>query len=156
MAKNRVVIDDRIWKRIRKELLKLDGAFTAVGFFSEDKYPEGTNIASIAFFNEFGTKNIPERSFIRAWIDKNKAKIRNFKIKLLDMLYKRRIDAKMALKLLGEFAQNGIKEEIIDIQTPGNAPSTIAKKGSSNPLIDTGRMLNSVRHKEFFKGQKPK
>ncbi len=156
MAKTRVIINDKICKRIRKELLKLDGAFTAVGFFSEDKYSGGANIASIAFFNEFGTKNIPERSFIRAWIDNNKSRIRKFKIKLLDKLYKRQINAEQALKLLGEFAQGGIKKYIIDLRTPGNADSTVAKKGSSNPLIDTGRMLNSVRHKEFFKGQKPK
>ena len=28
-----------------------------------------------------------------------------------------------------------------------NAPNTIKQKGSSQPLIDTGRMRNSVSHK---------
>ena len=37
-----------------------------------------------------------------------------------------------------------IKERIRDIRTPVNAPSTIAKKGSSNPLIDSGELINSI------------
>ena len=32
------------------------------------------------------------------------------------------------------------------MKTPENAPSTIAKKGSSNPLIDTGEMRSKVSH----------
>jgi hypothetical protein len=152
---NKIKLDDREWKRIMKEFKILEDAWTAIGFFSEDKYSDGTNIAQIAFWNEFGVPKddgtrIPERSFLRAWVDKNKAKIDKFKLVLLRKIIDRQIDAKKAIKLLGEFATGEIKKFIVALKDPPNAPSTIAAKGSSNPLIDTGRMLGAVQHKEYF------
>jgi hypothetical protein len=37
-----------------------------------------------------------------------------------------------------------VKVKILDGDFEPNAPSTIAKKGSSHPLIDTGQEKNSV------------
>ena len=36
-----------------------------VGFFSSAKYPDGTPVAAVAAWNEFGTKRIKERPFFR-------------------------------------------------------------------------------------------
>ncbi len=45
-----------------------------------------------------------------------------------------------------------IKEKILSSVPPENAPSTIARKGSSITLIDTGEMLNSVTHRLMESG----
>ena len=42
---------------------------------------------------------------------------------------------------------NAIAREITNLKEPPNAESTILKKGSSNPLIDTGDMRKSVKWK---------
>ena len=48
---------------------------------------------------------------------------------------------------MGNVIQKDIRKKIRDIKTPPNAPSTIARKGSSNPLIDTGLLHQSVTYK---------
>ncbi|RIX97169.1 hypothetical protein D3218_19100 [Aureimonas flava] len=49
-----------------------------------------------------------------------------------------------ALERLGALAQGDIQKEITSLRSPPNSPLTIALKGSSNPLIDTGEMRAAV------------
>lgn len=49
-----------------------------------------------------------------------------------------------ALRRLGVKVKTDIQTEIVALKSPPNAPITIALKGSSNPLIDSGEMLKSV------------
>ncbi len=51
------------------------------------------------------------------------------------------------LDQIGAFAAGATQQYITDLKTPPNAPSTIAQKGSDNPLIDTGSMRASVTWK---------
>lgn len=51
------------------------------------------------------------------------------------------------LNQIGAVAAGATQQYITDLQTPPNAPFTIEKKGSSNPLIDTGSMRASVTWK---------
>lgn len=153
-------VDDRKWKLIFKELKIWENAFTAIGIHEgEQEHKEGqTPMALIAAVNEFGTnkagKNgttiIPSRPWMRGWFDKNKRKILKRMKQLYDKIIEGNLKAKQALKILGEWAQGELRKSIRDLQSPPNAPSTIRQKGSSNPLIDTGQMMNSVRHKEFY------
>lgn len=53
-------------------------------------------------------------------------------------------DLQDALKTIGVFAQGAVRSYMTDLQDPPNAPSTIKKKGSSNPLIDTGELRSSI------------
>ena len=52
-----------------------------------------------------------------------------------------------ALEVVGIEASSATRTYMRDLRTPPNAPSTIKKKGSSNPLIDTGEMVQSVDYK---------
>ncbi|MFX0205149.1 MAG: hypothetical protein ACFFDT_04125 [Candidatus Hodarchaeota archaeon] len=175
-------VHDRGWNRIKAELAKLKNAVTAVGFFSGDVYPSsGIGIAGVAAVHEFGTKirvtpkmrgylayrglhlspstthiTIPERSFMRAWLDTNKQKIKDFKGILLDKLYNGTANAETILAMLGDWAGDEIKKFIVELKEPPNAPFTIEQKGSSNPLIDKGTMVNAVKHREFWGGMRPK
>lgn len=51
------------------------------------------------------------------------------------------------LETVGVVAAAKVKVYMTDLKTPPNAASTIRKKGSSNPLIDSGAMRQSVTHK---------
>ena len=53
------------------------------------------------------------------------------------------------LRLAGAFLEGKIKEKITlsDPDWPPLKPQTIKRKGSSKPLIDTGRLRNSIIHK---------
>ncbi|RTY63036.1 hypothetical protein [Pseudomonas veronii] len=51
------------------------------------------------------------------------------------------------LETVGVVAAGAVKVYMTELKTPPNAASTIRKKGSSNPLIDSGAMRQSVTHK---------
>lgn len=50
------------------------------------------------------------------------------------------------LEAVGVVAAVAVKVYMAELRAPPNAASTIRKKGSSNPLIDTGAMRQSVTH----------
>jgi hypothetical protein len=51
------------------------------------------------------------------------------------------------LSKLGILAQGDIQAEITALMSPPNSPVTIALKGSSKPLIDSGEMRGAVIYK---------
>lgn len=105
------------------------------------KYPDGLNIAQNARFQEFGTYNIPPRPFFRNALKQNQKKwIAFYKSGL------KQRDANIVGKV-GVMASSDIKMSITKTLTPPNAKSTIKKKGSSHPLIDTGLLRNAIDYK---------
>jgi len=54
--------------------------------------------------------------------------------------------AKQALKELGIYQKDLVQQTITEGDFEPNAPSTIRKKRSDKPLIDTGRMRQSVNY----------
>ena len=131
------------------KLLKDNKSKLSVGFFKGQMRKSGNKDipqAQIVYWNEFGTDDgkIPPRPFMRLSIEKNNKKWLNFTKKAL---LNNNLDFKKAINQLGLLMVGDIQKEITDLKTPPNAESTIKKKGSSNPLIDTGLMRNSVKHK---------
>lgn len=136
---------DAVLKRIR------DSAVT-VGIHSDAGQHDdaGMTVAQLGAIHEYGSDaaHIPERSFLRSAMAKNRKKYRDNIAKIVDSALKGKRDARDGMGLLGRQAEGDIKLTIRDLKDPPNAPSTIAqKKGVDNPLIDTGQMLNSVRWK---------
>ena len=116
-----------------------------IGFFSTAKYPDGQHVAQVAVSNEFGVDGIPERPFMRRAIPEIRSKV--------NRLAKERIDSKRMVidrnlaGLIGEIGKGEVQVSITTLRDPPNAPSTIARKGSSNPLIDIGKMRRSVTYR---------
>lgn len=90
---------------------------------------------------------IPERSFIRSTLKEKRKEIIARQIKLLKKIAKGELTEQKALGLLGEFVSDLIKQKIKSLKSPPNAPITIKRKGSSNPLIDEGQLANSITYK---------
>ncbi len=110
-------------------------------------YPEdGTATALVAAAHEFGTSQVPERSFLRSTFDEQQKKY----VKMASKLFKKAVDGKIAAEqiaeLIGLEAAADVVDKINTIQTPPNTDATILKKGSSNPLVDTGHLKQSIRH----------
>ena len=108
------------------------------GYYPNSKYPDGTYVASVAMYNEFGTSAIPERPFFRhanAILVNDIAKIAK-KHKTLSSRF---------AGAVGEIALNNLKQSILGfgIDYAPNSPYTVSSKKSSKPLVDTGKLLNS-------------
>ena len=101
-------------------------------------------LAPIAAFNEFGTDTIPERSFLRSTVDENRTKYGTaMGAAIVDVLVRGQT-VEQAFGGLGELVQFDIQDKIEAIDHPRNAPSTIAKKGFDDPLIETGILHDSI------------
>lgn len=129
-------------KKIAKNIS--DARQVGVGFLEGSTYPDGKPTATVAAMQEWGTQNIPSRPFFRDMIRQNSYR---WAPNVATALKIKDYDATQALTLMGV----EIKEELQDSIRSGSyaplAQSTIAKKGFSQPLIDTSHMINSVDYR---------
>ncbi len=114
---------------------------------------DGTTLAEIAAWNELGTKRSPSRPFIRNSVDNNASRISTMCKNQLRAIAKGEATAGKALKSLGALQVGLIQNEIRNGSFESNAESTIRKKKSDKPLIDTGRMRQSVHYVIKPKGE---
>ncbi|NLB56586.1 MAG: hypothetical protein GX811_12655 [Lentisphaerae bacterium] len=91
--------------------------------------------------------NIPERSFIRAGFDEQKERYEKRAAMLLDKVIHLELPVGTFFNILGEYVAGQLQEYLTDLRTPPNSPFTIARKGSSNPLIATGLLRQKITHK---------
>jgi len=143
---NKTIDKDLGHSEILTEVDNIKGAFVEIGVQDTgETYDDAiTTVAEVAFFNEFGTSTIPERSFIRSTIDENRSELDQLTFRLLDQIIANKLDTKKALDKLGFKIQQLIRKKILDLNDPANAPSTIARKGFNNPLVDSRRLWRSI------------
>lgn len=106
----------------------------------------GITVGEVATINEYGL-GVPERSFIRAWADENADTHQDFLRRAGVEIVKGRLTATQALDQVGLKMVGEVQTRMAGGIPPPNAPSTIAKKGSSTPLEDTGQLRSSITHK---------
>lgn len=131
-------------------------------------------LAGYAAVNEFGTTNagrnrnitIPERSFLRSTVDVN-AQVYSVELQAAGasavdaVVATRSADQGLAaldkaLGRLGIRATRDVQQTIRDLRTPANAKSTLQRKyPGDNPLIDTGRMRQSISFAVALDGSEP-
>ena len=106
----------------------------------------GLTVAQLAEWHEFGI-GVPQRSFLRAWADADKAKIEDTIRKLTTRILSGKLTHDQAMAQFGAWAQGQVQAYISAGRvTPPNAAATVAAKGSSTPLIDTGQLRSSITH----------
>ena len=89
---------------------------------------------------------IPMRSYIRSTVDENAEKYQQAAAGLIERIVDGTLDKFTALQVMGETIQADIKRKIRTIKSPALKPETIRRKGSDQPLIDHGILLNSIRY----------
>ncbi|MNT15593.1 hypothetical protein D3C72_1506560 [compost metagenome] len=63
-----------------------------------------------------------------------------------DRVVSGQVPAEVALDRFGQFVEALLKDHAINLRNPPNAPLTRFVKQSANPLVDTGRMIASIRY----------
>jgi hypothetical protein len=137
------------WNEILDNVTRSDKEYShaAVGIIG------GGDILQIAVWNEMGTKNIPERPFIRQPYDKHLKGIKKLARFLADQVLIGNMTKRNALEALGDDFRNKVRNAIEGREYKINAPATIKRKnrtaregeGNPIPLIDTGRMVQSIK-----------
>ena len=154
----RVTDRDRGYKDLRKRLFGTANPKISVGILEADadapakggSKDEPLTILEVAIINEFGSedgKHPPARSFIRAWFDGARGDIQERLNKEMLGVVAGKRTKEQALDRVGLWAVGEIQKRIAAGIDPANADSTIARKGSSTPLIDTGQLRSSISYK---------
>lgn len=90
---------------------------------------------------------IPERSFFRNGMDAEGEKVVDVHEKLVPYVIAGELDADAFLNNLGTDLAGAIKDYATELSSPPNSGFTIERKGSSNPLADTGTMIGAIAYK---------
>lgn len=165
MAKFKVIDKDRGWKKIAAELRKAaTKPYVKVGFIGDSggaEHKDSTlTVAGVAAIHEYGAPdhNIPERSFIRGTIEAHSTEVQGFIDHQNKSVLLQKINVKEALGRLGLFMVALIKNRIVKEHVPPPLKESTIKaktrdgKTGEVPLVDTGQMLNSIRHQVVLEG----
>lgn len=115
-------------------------ASVRVGVLESATYPDGTPVAMVAFWNEYGTKTSPVRAFFRTTVSDQK---KNWVLSVQNLM-KMHDDPKKVMGLMGEHMRGQIVQSINTWTDPPNAPYTVRMKGFNAPLRDTMQMARSI------------
>ena len=139
-----------------KALKQLDGLQVEAGWFETARYQAGPKVnpkmvgmpvATIARFNEFGTRRAPARPFMRLAYKEFLSTKEALQKKVARQMIAGKADPEKAMKQIGLFMEGCIVNSIKNGGWAPNAPSTVKKKGFDTPLIDSGQMWQTVASK---------
>lgn len=135
-----------LWDQLYAKMVKLglQDAHVNVGVLG------GGEIADIAAIHEFGAPGagIIKRSFIRFTMKDREKDIAKVLTKVGTAVLKDTMTVERALDVLGLWVQGAIKRSITKkLIVQQLKPGTIAAKGSTTALLDTGQLMNAITWK---------
>lgn len=107
------------------------------GWFAANGYPLKKSTTSIT---------IPERSFLRSGYDENVNDVVDKVKDLLPSVLEGNINPEVFMDMIGTEFAGLIQKKLRNLRSPSNSSMTTERKGSSNPLVDSGRLVGSIRH----------
>ncbi len=151
--------------RLRKEMESIKNARLEVGFMGDTYSNGGPPVAYIATIHEFGypAGGIPARPFMRPAIADNSETWKRRLAGGFKKVVNGEMSTRVMLDAIGELVTANIREAIADVTSPplqqgtidarlrGYASKSYAAKANpetiSKPLVATGYMRDSVKHK---------
>lgn len=150
---------------ILKVLEELERFQVEIGIFGEDD----SHLLMIARVHEFGCRItvtpkmrawfayqgyplradtteivIPERSYMRSTLDEITGALEKLIETLILQVVALKTTPRQMYEIIGEWVVSRIQEKIVTLRVPALHPMTIERKRSTNPLIDIGRMRQSI------------
>ena len=157
------------WDKIRQQLLEARKSYVAVGWPSESSKTKeahddvsGMSNVQVAVTNEVGSAPgvhpvVPARPMVAETMRRIEVPAKKLTADLLKMVTENKMTVKVALGRIGRYAQGEVKQSI---RMPAggwkapNATMTKAKKGSDVPLVDSGKLFQSVSYAVRMWGKK--
>lgn len=156
MSHATVKVDKRKRILLVKELRELNMEQITAGIHKKEgrqTYENGARMVDVAYWNNYGTKNIPATLFVDRLI-KDPIEKRNLldtiKIELYVLLkygeQGKLIKASEVVRNIGNYMKGRIQQGIDDKIFLPNAESTIKRKGFDWRLIESGKLYHSIRY----------
>ncbi len=144
---------DAVWQKLRQTVKGIDKASVRVGVLGANALQvhaggSYTNV-QIAVTHEFGAPaaGIPERSFIRSTFVTRRDELVKLQAAACRGILAGKYSIEHALGLIGAWAAGAVREQITKYGPFLFAPlaaRTIAAKGKSGPLVDSGQLVGSI------------
>lgn len=131
---------------IQRELAKLRGnKYATVGIHEDAGNTEDGAMtqAQNGALQNFGNDKIPARPWLIPGVESATPDV----IDTIASGIEKGLATDQIMEQVGAIAAGATQQYMTDLREPPNAKSTIEKKGSDNPLIDTGSMRSSVTYK---------
>lgn len=125
MATRRLKGSDEVSAALEAIALKMGSGTVSVGFMEGATYPDGTPVAAVAFWNEFGHAGkfpSPPRPFFRSMIAKESPTWAPKMASLAKML---NYDGPKVLAMMGEDIAGALRQSIIDTNAPALSKTTL-------------------------------
>jgi hypothetical protein len=113
---------------------------------ASQRYPDGTSLLMVAAVQQFGSisRGIPQRDYMGPGGTLAVERTAPIVAKGVQDINAGKATKEQVLRKMGPFAQGAVQDTIANFTTPGNAQSTIDRKGDDNPLEDTGALRNAM------------
>lgn len=150
----KLVKNTKQWDKMKRRLLTKSPRVVDVGWWG-DKYDNGLPVAWIAMLNEYGYMTSgkyqgyhPPRPFFRVFLKdfiNNSVLVSDKIAPAINKVAMGKMTWAAMHREIGQQLVDWVKKKIIETNTPSNSPLTISLKGFNDPLINTGRMYDTVR-----------
>ena len=133
-------------KELKKRLERISKKRVVAGFpkgklnnphYEPEDGKPGPSIIDVAIWNNFGI-GVPRRDFMTPAANEWQKYVEQMVEASKDEIVNGNIDIDNFLNLMGQAGAEFISEAIVKLRRPPNAQSTIERKKSSNPLVDSG------------------
>lgn len=152
-----------LFPKIQQAAAELDGRKVQVGVFGEQAWLAGIHEYGCrikvtdkmrAYLHSQGLHLkgsteyiiIPERAFLRNGYGKAREEVADDAEAVLSEVFAGILPPEVLLNQIGEWIASHIRNYAAELDSPPNHPFTVDKKGSSNPLADTGGMINAISY----------
>jgi hypothetical protein len=141
LEKKQVTIGIHGMEGEQKKLVRRVPAYRKAKKGQRETVDQNLTVAQVAFYNEFGTSKIPERSFLRSVFRKKNREITLAANRILMN------DPDKFYEMIGQFVLTQMKMQISNNIPPALKPETIRRKGSSTALVDTGQLRTALTYR---------
>lgn len=146
MAGVTITDTDHGFRALRVAVRGASGAVT-VGVDSKPHEPSGLPTDVLGAIHEFGLGHVPERSFLRAWVDENQNAIRLEIRKAVLATLEGGVPWKESLDEFGAWCVTGIRARIMRGIDPPVYIDTFKRKTGMHaeiPLVDTEQLIQAI------------
>jgi len=138
---------------LAKRLKGMRNASVTIGVHEDAGRYEGSDVSvvEVALWNEFGTKRIPERSFLRSALAGNEGLINQWRAGVISGIIEGSLTVEKGLETLGfriaELVKNKIKSNVPPPLAESTARDKKARGVAPVTLIDSTLLLRSISYR---------
>lgn len=137
---------DHGFRDLLKSVISVRG-HVRVGVDDRPHEPSGQPTDEIGAAHEFGTATVPKRSFLRGWIDTNKAAIQQMLKAGAQEVASGRVTWAQFQSQIGGAAVEAIRHRMLEGLSPELEPETLRRRVvGSTPLVDTHQLIDALTH----------